>query len=106
MITHRLSGTLYTKESKTGETNGAVLWDVQAETVIYLRYAVILRGTEEEFFPTSLLDDWGNEVKGLGIYSWIRDYGERFPRAELFGVNNAGMPDQCFVRELEIKGTE
>lgn len=71
-------------------------------TPLYLRYALVTHGKEEHIFPAFLLDDWGNEKRGLGVYQWIREEGNLFPRAELFAVNLQGEEEQLFLRELEL----
>lgn len=74
-----------------------------AETPLtYLRYALTVRGTETPFFPSVALDDWGNEIKKLALYTWLQQEGERFPRAEIFGVTLDGCPTQKFLRDLEL----
>lgn len=71
------------------------------ETVC-LRYAFITQGVETPIFPTSLLDDWGHEIKGLSLYEWVRNYGDQFPRGEIFGFELDGRATQCFLREIEL----
>lgn len=75
---------------------------VSASNQVVLRYALTLRGTEQPFFPAFLLDDWGNEVRKLGLYQWLRDNGDVYPRAELFGFDLQGNETQHFVREFEL----
>jgi hypothetical protein len=96
-IIQRLNGTLFIREGK-----GAILLDETSEAQVVVRYALVFMGTEHEFFPGSVLDDWGNEKKGLNLYEWVREEGASFPRAEIFGRNRHGEPDQCFVRDLEL----
>ena len=62
-------------------------------------------GPESLFFPAFLLDDWGNEIKGLKLYRWLREEGNEFPRAEVFGFGHNGEKQQRFARELEIYDT-
>ena len=69
---------------------------------VYLRYALTMRGNETLFFPSVVLDDWGNEIKKLDLYRWLQQEGERFPRAEVFGVGLDGRPIQRFLRDLEL----
>jgi hypothetical protein len=69
---------------------------------LYLSFALVTRGPEEHILPSFLLDDWGNEIKSLKLYRWIREYGEQFPRAELFGYGLDGESRQHFLRELEL----
>ena len=69
---------------------------------LYLLFPFITRGDEVQIFPTSVLDDWGTEIKGVQLYEWIRENGEQFPRAELFGMDENGRSIQEFLRGLEI----
>jgi len=69
---------------------------------LYLSYALEVKATGQHILPESLLDDWGHEITGLSIYSWIRENGPQFPRAELFGFILSGEPRQYFLRELEL----
>jgi len=73
---------------------------------IYLRYALTLMGTERPFFPSFILDDWGQEIKKLKMYKWLHIEGDRFPRAEIFGyvynVQNEWEKTQYFARDLEL----
>ena len=68
----------------------------------FVRYALTVMGTESHIFPAVLLDDWGNEIKKLRLYRWIRENGELSPRAEVFGFTREGKETQNFLRELEI----
>ncbi len=70
--------------------------------LLILRFAFVLMGTEAHFFPSFLIDDWGGEVRGLALYEWVRENGNRFPRAEIFGFDRQGTSEQYFVRELEL----
>jgi hypothetical protein len=67
-----------------------------------LSFAFITLGAEEHLLPALVLDDWGSEIKSLALYRWIRDYGEQFPRAELFGCGLDGRERQHFLRDLEL----
>lgn len=69
---------------------------------LYLRYALVVMGPEDHVFPALLLDDWGNEVRGLAIYQFVRDHGDDFPRAEVFGFDPDGSETQLFLRSLEL----
>lgn len=82
-------------ESDT-ESEGPSLW---------LLYALVTMGKEEHIFPGLVLDDWGNEYKSLALYGWIRENGDRFPRAEVFGKDSNGEEAQLFVRVLELYAT-
>ena len=72
------------------------------ENVVYLTYAFITQGPEHQILPSVLLDDWGKEIGKLALYSWIEENGQRFPRAELFGVAPNGAAAQYFLRDLEL----
>lgn len=91
---------------EVGGRAGLLLADAAptAETAdsLYLHFAFILRGVEEAILPAFILDDWGSEIKGLGLYEWVRQFGDQFPRAELFGYDLHGREIQCFLRELEL----
>ena len=74
------------------------------EKLVFLSFAFRVLVAEEYIIPESILDDWGHEITGLGLYDWVRQNGERFPRAEVFGYNLAGEVRQFFVRELDFLG--
>lgn len=74
------------------------------EKLVFLSFTFRVLTAEEYILPESILDDWGHEITGLGLYEWVRQNGERFPRAEVFGYNLAGQARQFFVRELEFLG--
>ena len=97
-IRHKVKGRLFLDTAQNG-----LLWlDETAAGHVYLRYALVTIGREDEIFPALLLDDWGNEMRKLDIYRWIREEGDRFPRAELFGYDRQGQEEQCFLREMEL----
>lgn len=73
-----------------------------AQSHIYLSYAFVTMGREEHVLPSFLLDDWGNEVKTLKLYHWVLEFGEQFPRAELFCYGLDGESRQHFLREFEL----
>lgn len=73
-----------------------------AEDLVYMRYALVTRGPGDHIFPAFLLDDWGREIAGPKLYRWIRENGEQFPRAEIFGFEADGRETQAFLRELEL----
>jgi hypothetical protein len=83
------------------DEQGSLLWDESADP-LYLRYAFVTLGPEEHILPALLLDDWGNEVKGLGLYEWVEENGLYFPRAEMFGFKPSGRKTQIFLRELDL----
>ena len=68
----------------------------------FLRTAYLRRGTEQPIFPAFLLDDWGSEIRKLELYRWVAEFGDQFPRAELFGFDANGLETQQFLRDLEI----
>lgn len=72
---------------------------------LWLCYALVTMGKEEHILPGLVLDDWGNEYKTLALYEWIRENGDRFPRAEVFGQELDGQDAQLFVRVLELRAT-
>lgn len=93
------------------ENGRGVLWKSEDETPIggvtptlyYLRYALTVRGPEFLVFPAFVLDDNGTEIRKLRLYDWLRNEGDYFPRADLFGyLQENGKETQHFVRELEI----
>jgi hypothetical protein len=69
---------------------------------LHLLFPFITRGDEVHIFPVSVLDDWGTEIKGMKLYDWVRENGEQFPRAELFGMDENGRSTQEFLRGLEL----
>jgi hypothetical protein len=75
-----------------------------AETAgwLYLRYAFVTQGPEEHILPAFVLDDWGHEIKSLPLYEWVAEYGDQFPRAEIFGFEPDGLATQCFLRQIEF----
>jgi hypothetical protein len=103
-IREKVQGKIYEKGGRIA------VWLRQGEEAVegvdvqefYLRYALTVMGPETHVFPALLLDDWGNEIKKLGLYKWIRDNGELSPRAELFGFTSEGQSSQWFLRELEL----
>ena len=104
-IRHKVQGKLF----HNGEE--AALWlyreddpvpaGISIDTV-YLRYALTVRGYEQPFFPAELLNDWGETMRGTKVYRWLRENGELYPRAELFGYDANGDETQYFARDLEI----
>lgn len=71
---------------------------------LYLRFALVTLGTELPVLPASVLDDWGGEIKGVELFRWVREFGDQFPRAELFGFDLSGRETQYFLRELDLVG--
>lgn len=70
--------------------------------VSYLRYAFVTRGSELAVYPSSMLDDWGNEIRKLELYAWVEENGDAFPRGEIFGLDHGGKETQIFLRDLEL----
>ena len=89
-------GSLYTFPNKVLFVNG--------ENGIrhYFAFGLSPKGIDEDFYPESLLDDWGHEITGLNLFTWIQKNGSDFPRAELFGFSGNGNSRQYFLRELEL----
>ena len=77
-----------------------------SEETVFLRYALVLLGSERPLLPSFLLDDWGREIKGVSLFEWIFNEGERFPRAEVVGYvhhpRRGWKESQFFVRDLEL----
>jgi hypothetical protein len=101
-ITQHIYGHLLTTETDTA----VLLDDLQATEPtadsLYLRFAFVIRGPEHHVFPALALDDWGGEIRGLALYQWVKEYGEQFPRAEVFGYDLDGSRTQFFLRALEL----
>jgi hypothetical protein len=100
-LRQKVNGTLWQFTSEEGDLATALLLD-EAAPLLYLRYALVIMGLEEHVFPAFLLDDWGNEIKGLKLYAWLRENGNAFPRAEIFGFGLDGSEVQHFAREFEL----
>ena len=99
-----LHGQLFTENGRSA----LLLLDAEPETKmgtsLYLRYAVVVRGPDDHVLPAILLDDWGKEIRGPKIYEFLREHGDQFPRAEIFGFDMDGSETQLFVRSLELYG--
>ncbi len=104
-IRHKIVGRLLTSGDQTW-----LIWLDRAALdapfivshTLFLRYALVERGTEQPIFPELALDDWGHERTGLELYRWVEAEGDLFPRAELFGYTWHGQPIQRFLREIEL----
>ena len=72
--------------------------EAESDESLILRFAFVVMGTDAPLFPSFLIDDWGGEVRGLSIYNWVRENGNQFPRAEIFGFDRQGNSVQFFVR--------
>ena len=95
-IQQRVNGHLFQKKEQT------LLLLAEGGPSVYLRFAFVRRGVETNLFPSFLLDDWGSELRGLELYRWIDEFGEQFPRAEVFGFTQEGKELQSFLRDIEI----
>jgi hypothetical protein len=80
----------------------AVFWLDGRSEPVYFCYTLMVRESDVELYPESLLDDWGHEIKSLDLYEWIQDNGHMFPRAEIFGFDKVGKRRQYFLRELDL----
>ena len=98
LLQQRINGVL----QRVGE-QGVLVWDETAGP-LYLRFLLPEIEREGGIFPAFLLDDWGQEIKTLELYEWVRENGVNFPRAEIFGVAGNGQEVQVFLRELELFG--
>lgn len=104
-IKHKIAGQLLTSDNQA-----CLVWRdratlderARAADPLYLRYALVERGTEQPIFPEAVLDDWGHERTGLELYRWVEAEGDLFPRAELFGYTWEGQAIQRFLREIEL----
>jgi len=76
--------------------------ETETAVSLYLRFAFVTMGREEHIFPAFILDDWGKEIRGSKLYEWAAEFGEQFPRGEIFGFEQNGEETQCFMRALEL----
>lgn len=101
-VTQPVQGSLFAEDGRAA----LLLRDSQpqAETAdsLYLLFAFVTREREERVLPALILDDWGAEIKSLNLYEWVNEFGDQFPRAELFGFDLGGRERQYFLRELEL----
>jgi hypothetical protein len=101
LITQHIAGTVIDDGQRLAlllEPGG----DPDAGPSVFLAHALTTQGIAAQIIPSVLLDDWGNEVKGLVLYDWIDEHGLRFPRAELFGLSPGGERVQYFLRDMEL----
>lgn len=96
-LTQRLEGALLEREDGT---TGLLL--AEGAGRVYVRYGLVMLGTERVVFPALALDDWGHERRSMALYRWIYEEGQRFPRGEVFGFTADGRETQIFLRDLEI----
>ena len=106
-VRQRVQGSLLTDNGRTALLLQDARPAATAADVVYLRYAfvtqeTIAQGAESHVLPAFVLDDWGKEIKSLELYEWVREYGDQFPRAEVFGFDVSGKTTQYFLRELEL----
>lgn len=101
-VSQRIAGKLFIDNGRGAITLFDPAAPKDGQDLLFLRYAFITRGPEDHIFPAFLLDDWGTEVRSLRLYDWVREYGDRFPRGELFGFEQDGRETQLFLRELEL----
>ncbi|MFN2136671.1 MAG: hypothetical protein ACK2UK_11995 [Candidatus Promineifilaceae bacterium] len=101
-ISQRVAGRLLIQD----RINGLILLDPgppeDAPDSLYLRFALVTRGPGDHIFPAFILDDWGKEIRTAALYDWVREYGDHFPRGEIFGFEQDGRETQAFLREMEI----
>jgi hypothetical protein len=101
-INQHIQGRLLAKGEHTAVLLHSTRPDEETAESLYLRFALVIRGREQHVFPALALDDWGGEIRGLSLYQWVAEYGEQFPRAEVFGYDLDGSKTQFFLRVLEL----
>lgn len=101
-ISQRIQGTLFSGKGGTAFLLKNARPGIETADSLYLRYAFVTQGTDNHVLPAFVLDDWGTEIRSLELYEWVQDYGDQFPRAELFGFDLSGKATQYFLRELEL----
>jgi hypothetical protein len=107
-IQQKLSGKLFVDGARSALWLALAEDGISAEnypiqpTELFARYALVQYGSEAPLFPAFLLDDWGNELKGAKLYSWLVRQGHLYPRSEIFGYDLYGRETQRFVKEIEI----
>lgn len=69
---------------------------------VYLCYGLQTFAEDLVILPEVVLDDWGRQIRGLQLYEWVQESGQRFPRAEVFGYDPAGTRQQYFLREIDL----
>jgi hypothetical protein len=84
----------------SGNRWALLLDDNAAELFVSFAYPIL--ESTKLILPELILDDWGKEISGLRIYEWVRENGLHFPRAEIFGFDPKGNPQQYFLRELDL----
>lgn len=101
-IRHRVQGKLWQENGRSALLLLDPFPTKEAAHLLYLRYALVTMGREEHIFPALLVDDWGAEIRGLKVYRWVGEHGNKFPRATVFGFEADGTDTQVFLRELEL----
>lgn len=103
-VGQKVAGELLVQGSRIGLILNELKPEKGSANLITLRFAFVARGPGDgdHIFPSLILDDWGREIRSLKLYRWVRENGERFPRAEIFGYEQDGRDTQCFLRELEL----
>ena len=101
-VIKRVAGKILARDGITALTLHSDKPNPESNDLLYLRFAFVTRGMGDHIFPSFILDDWGREIRGLKLYEWVRENGERFPRGEIFGYEQDGRETQCFLRELEL----
>lgn len=101
-ISLRVTGELWTDHGRGVLLLRATDTPEDASQLVTLYCGLVIRGPEDHVFPALLLDDWGNEIRGRKLYRWLREHGDQFPRAEVFGFERNGEESQLFVRALEL----
>jgi hypothetical protein len=96
IVLQKVQGELISRDSRW-----ALLLDDSAED-LFLSFAYPVLESTEMILPELVLDDWGKEIASMKLYEWIRENGLHFPRAEIFGFNPNGHPQQYFLRELDL----
>jgi hypothetical protein len=101
-VGQRVAGKLLQQDRKNALILRALKPPADAQDILYLRYALVTRGPGDHIFPAFILDDWGKEIRSLKLYRWVREFGEQFPRGEIFGFEQDGRDTQAFLREMEL----
>lgn len=101
-VRQRVGGELLLQDKKNALILRQLKPPREAENLVYLRYALVTRGPGDHIFPAYVLDDWGKERGSLRLYEWVRENGDHFPRAEIFGFEQDGRETQAFLRGMEL----
>jgi len=101
-VRQRVRGELLLQEKRNALILHQLKPPKEADNLVYLRYALVTRGPGDHIFPAFVLDDWGKERGSLRLYEWVRENGDQFPRAEIFGYERNGSETQAFLRGMEL----